>query len=89
MPSAGIYYDSFTTFTATYDHVRLTSTLGNDYPLMTPAPSVLQQLLTDRTPLTAVNPVMNTSDLLVGVLYPSQLRCTRAQSTRTCMLTLR
>ncbi|PNW75202.1 hypothetical protein CHLRE_12g517000v5 [Chlamydomonas reinhardtii] len=66
--STGIYYDSFTTFTATYDHVRLTSTLGNDYPLMTPAPSVLQQLLTDRTPLTAVNPVMNTSDLLLAMV---------------------
>ncbi|KAG2453673.1 hypothetical protein HYH02_001886 [Chlamydomonas schloesseri] len=68
--STGVYYERAVTFTAIYANVRLTSTLGDDYPLLTPAPSALRQLLADRTPLTAVNPVVNTSDLLLA-LVPS------------------
>ncbi|KAG2499104.1 hypothetical protein HYH03_003287 [Edaphochlamys debaryana] len=65
--TSGIYYRSVLRLTAVYDQVRLTDTLGSQYPVL-PQQTDLGVLLADTVPLTATNPVINASDLGLALL---------------------
>ncbi|GIL70580.1 hypothetical protein Vretimale_3701 [Volvox reticuliferus] len=63
---SGVYYESAMSYTAIYQNVLLTDSMGGTYPLL-PVNSGLQQILAEDVPLSAVRQVMNVSDMLIAL----------------------
>ncbi|GFR43679.1 hypothetical protein Agub_g4787 [Astrephomene gubernaculifera] len=65
--ATGVYYDYAEAYTVYYDHVLVTDHLNSSrFPLL-PQNTGLAQLQADNVPLTAVNPAINASDMMLAL----------------------